>query len=128
MSWPFPSVAMQKDWDTQLTEVSGFAESVTFRVVHFPPANSIAFPTESTAMQKLVVGHDTSVNPEAVGEDPTGGGAPDVFTTALSMRSGPNQIDPVQEKALPTLSTAMQKVGDGQETELNEPAKSVSWG
>ena len=60
-----------------------------------------ALPETSTAMQKVVDGHDTEVRP-----------------LVPSMLLGLDQVLPSQLSALPETSTAMQKVGDGHDTEV----------
>ncbi len=64
-----------------------------------------ALPLPSTAMQKVVVGHETEVR---------GMGLPEVL---VSIRVALVHVDPPQESAFPLWSTAMQNVVVGQETE-----------
>jgi hypothetical protein len=62
----------------------------------------MALPLLSTAMQKLVVGHDTELSK---------------LLLPVSICAGVVQVVPFQEMALPLLSTAMQKLVVGHDTE-----------
>jgi hypothetical protein len=63
-------------------------------LLHFLSADIREFPKLSTAMQNVVVGHETEVNPPPFG----------------SSLYGLDQLVPFQESTLPLVSTAMQKL------------------
>ena len=76
-------------------------------------------PTESTARQKVVVGQETPVRPEALVPLTAG---------SLTMGWGAEKVDPFQVRTSPLLSTSTQKVVVGQETALSWPWLSASLG
>ncbi len=83
------------------------------------PSNPKTRPMESTARQKVAVGHDTEVSPEA--SVPESGGS-------VAMAVGAEKAEPFHVKTSPALSTAIQKAGLGHETELSWPCGSASLG
>ena len=85
-------------------------------MLHVVPSKPKTRPMESTARQKVGVGHDTPVNPEAL--VPASGGS-------VATGTGAEKAVPFQVSALPELSTATQKVVLAQETELSCPCGSA---
>ncbi len=86
------------------------------QVVPFQPKTR---PMESTARQKVVVGHETAVRPDA--SVPVSGGS-------VAIDAGAEKPTPFQVRTSPLLSTTTQKVVVAQETELSWPWLSASPG
>src|ERR1700759_62494 len=93
--------------------------SIKVPALHVAPFHAKTRPRESTARQKVVVGHDTAVSPEAL--VPVRGGSEAIDT-------GAEKLAPFQVRTSPLLSTMMQNVVVAQETELSCPWLSMSPG
>ena len=86
--------------------------SISVPLLHEVPSKPKTRPMESTARQKVGVGHETPVRPDA--SEPARAGS-------VAMGVGAVKAVPFQASASPELSTAMQKDGLAQETEFSWP-------
>ena len=80
--------------------------------LHVVPLKAKTRPMESTARQKVVVGHETAVRPEA--SEPVRG-------ASVAMETGAEKPVPFQVRTAPLLSTRTQNVVEAQETEFSWP-------
>src|SRR5438270_11672536 len=112
MALPSEPTAAQKlavGQDTQLMKLGGQREPqrlfwvswIGCKVDHAVPFQSSHLPCWSTAMQKLIDGHDTAAN------------------EFVSIDCGAENLEPFQTSAPPASSTAMQKLADGHEMEAS---------
>jgi hypothetical protein len=103
-------MATQDDTAGQDTPVSAWPRSICSPGLQLVPLKPNTRPSESTARQKVGVGQDTPVSPEA--SEPESGGS-------WAMVVGAENVDPFQVSTAPALSTAAQNVGLEHETALS---------
>src|ERR1700679_2573933 len=99
--------------------LSAWPSSMSVPLLHDVPSKPKTRPMESTARQKVGVGHETPVRTDA--SEPSRGGS-------VATGGGGEKAVPFHVSESPELSTAMQKEGLAQETELSWPALSASPG
>jgi hypothetical protein len=116
---PERSTATQEDTAAHEMLVSAWPSSMSVPALHVAPFQAKTRPMESTARQKVVVGHETEVRPEAL--LPVRGGSEAIDT-------GAEKPEPFQVRTAPLLSTMTQNEVVAQETELSCPWVSTSPG
>ena len=116
---PARSTATQYETVGHEMLVSAWPLSMRVPWLHVVPFHPKTRPMESTARQKVVVGHETEVRPDAL--VPVSGGS-------VAIDTGAEKVVPFQVTAAPLLSTRMQKVVEAHDTELSWPWVSTSLG
>src|ERR1700733_1597047 len=99
--------------------VSAWPLSMRVPALHVVPFHPKIRPMESPARQKVVVGHETAVRPDA--SVPLRGGS-------VAIDTGAEKLAPFQVRTAPLLSTRTQKLVEAQDTELSWPWVSTSLG
>src|SRR5580700_4378096 len=92
--------------------VSAWPGSISLPALQALPFQPKTRPWESTARQKVAVGHETPVSPEA--------SVPVTGCSVVMLRGAENTV-PFQVMTAPLLSTSTQKLGLAQETALSWP-------
>ena len=111
---PAVSTARQNGPALQETPAKGVPSSSTFTGGAHAPFHSTALPWESTATQRFGSGHETAVSPDGVDAcvETAGIGANRSGSAVAAL----DHDEPFHVAACPLLVTAMQSVGDAQDT------------